>query len=367
MCAESLQVKNRIESLDWLRGLMAISIMVYHLTYWNFGTWNSTSILGKLGIYGVTIFFILSGLSMAIVYNKYIKDIRTSLIFFIRRIFRIWPLLFLACFLLLFTVDGPKISWKAFLFTATTLFGFIKPSVHIVTGGWSIGNEMVYYAFTPLIIYLYNRSNIYGNIFFIIALVIGMVFPFLLLQPNMSLSDQFNIYINPFNNFWIYISGIALFYNFRDITIKPLINNVLLILFIALFIYYPVKGDQIKLVTGGNRIIFSLISIGIVVGFWKLNISKYRWWYFILEKFGLATYGIYLLHPIIRSLLNPIIDKIGVYNNSTKMLSIAFVTILFSLFTYYFFEKKFLDLGKRLTNQDGFISKLLTPKQKPVN
>jgi exopolysaccharide production protein ExoZ len=352
--------KSRIQSLDWLRGLMAISIMVYHLTYWNYGTWNSDSILGRLGLYGVTIFFILSGLSMAMVYNRYIIDFRTSLLFFMRRIFRIWPLLFLSCFLVLFTIDGPKISWKAFLFTGTTLFGFIRPSVYIVTGGWSIGNEMVYYAFTPLVIYLYNRSNLYGNIFFFIAFIIGMIFPFLLLKSSRTLADQFNIYINPFNNFWIYISGIALFFNLRNLSIKPYINNSLLILFVLLFIYYPVNGDQIELVIGVNRIIFSFIAIGIVLWFWKLYLSNFRWWYVILEKFGLATYGIYLLHPIITSLLSPVIEKIGIFNVYVKMLLIACVTISISLFTYYFFEKKFLDLGKKLTNQNGFITKLLT-------
>lgn len=356
--------QSRIESLDWLRGLMSISIMVYHLTYWYYGVWDSSTILGRLGLYGVTIFFILSGLSMAIVYNRYIKDIQTSIYFFIRRIFRIWPLLFLACFLLLFTVDGPKISWKAFFFTATTLFGFIRPSVHIVTGGWSIGNEMVYYAFTPLIIYLYNRSKFYGNIFFFIAFVIGMIFPFTLLNSSNSFSEQFNIYINPFNNFWIFISGIALFYNLRYIAVKPIFNNSLLFLSIILFVYYPVKGDQIKLVTGMERIIFSLVSIGIVIGFWKLYVSKHRWWYAIFEKFGLATYGIYLLHPIIRLLLDPVIAKIGITNIPMKMILIGLVTIIFSLLTYYFFEKSFLDLGKRLTKQDGFIAKMISPSHK---
>jgi peptidoglycan/LPS O-acetylase OafA/YrhL len=113
-------------------------------------------------------------------------------------------------------------------------------------------------------------------------------------------------------------------------------------------------------VIGVNRIIFSFIAIGIVLWFWKLYLSNFRWWYVILEKFGLATYGIYLLHPIITSLLSPVIEKIGIFNVYVKMLLIACVTISISLFTYYFFEKKFLDLGKKLTNQNGFITKLLT-------
>ncbi len=63
---------NRIESLDWLRGLMAIAIMFYHLTSWHITPLDSSSVLGRLGIYGVSVFFILSGLSMAVVYSNFI-------------------------------------------------------------------------------------------------------------------------------------------------------------------------------------------------------------------------------------------------------------------------------------------------------
>ena len=60
-------MKDRIESLDWLRGLMAVSIMIYHLTGGLFFTLDSSSVLGRLGVYGVSVFFVLSGLSMAVV------------------------------------------------------------------------------------------------------------------------------------------------------------------------------------------------------------------------------------------------------------------------------------------------------------
>ena len=69
---------NRIESLDWLRGLMAIAIMFYHLTSWHISPLDSSNILGRLGIYGVSVFFVLSGLSMAVVYSSFIVDVKTA-------------------------------------------------------------------------------------------------------------------------------------------------------------------------------------------------------------------------------------------------------------------------------------------------
>ncbi|MDC4571079.1 acyltransferase family protein, partial [Acinetobacter baumannii] len=83
----------RFESLDWLRGVMAFAIMIYHLISWEVFHPQAGNVLGNFGIYGVSIFFVLSGLSMGIVYNKYIKDFHTSIVFFVRRLFRLLPLL----------------------------------------------------------------------------------------------------------------------------------------------------------------------------------------------------------------------------------------------------------------------------------
>ena len=174
---------DRIASLDWLRGMMALSIMIYHLTCWIFTPLNSASLLGRLGIYGVSIFFILSGLSMAVVYNNYINSFKTSLFFFIRRVFRIWPLLWIVCLFIIFSpiLNNQIYSIKIIIYNLTTLFGFIAPTKYIATGAWSIGNEMVYYALTPMIIVLYNYKLWIGNLLFIVTLIIGLLFAFVFL------------------------------------------------------------------------------------------------------------------------------------------------------------------------------------------
>ena len=183
----------RIESLDWLRGFMAIAIMLYHLTGWIFKiTWEADSILGKFGIYSVSIFFILSGLSMAIVYNRYIVNIQSSVFFIVRRIFRIWPLLWICIvlvivpFILKNGITGISEPWKIFI-NMTTLFGFIDPSNYINAGAWSIGNEMVYYALTPLIIIIFNKKKIFGNIFALFTFIVSLVFAFHIMDNSKSL------------------------------------------------------------------------------------------------------------------------------------------------------------------------------------
>jgi exopolysaccharide production protein ExoZ len=182
----------RIVTLDWLRGLMALSIMFYHLVYWYITPLPSNNPLGRLGIYGVSIFFLLSGLSMAIVYNNYLKNIRDIVNFYLRRIFRIWPLLWIATILTLlpqFLATG-YYDWKIIFLNLTTLFGFYRPTNNIATGAWSIGNEMVYYALTPFIFYFYNKQKKMGNILCLIAIGIALIFAFSIIETEQSIQDQ---------------------------------------------------------------------------------------------------------------------------------------------------------------------------------
>jgi hypothetical protein len=44
---------HRIDSLDWQRGLLAFAIMAYHLTSWELHALDASTLLGRLGIYGV--------------------------------------------------------------------------------------------------------------------------------------------------------------------------------------------------------------------------------------------------------------------------------------------------------------------------
>ena len=172
---------NRIKSLDFLRGMMAISIMIYHLTSWLFNRQDSSTLLGRLGVYGVSIFFILSGLTMAIVYSNYIKDAKTCVNFYIRRLFRILPLLWICSFATII-IRGKNPGLDVLILNLTASFGFVSPGTYIVTGAWSIGNEMVYYAMTPIIIHIFNKSKIYGNIITLITLALTIYFSFFILN-----------------------------------------------------------------------------------------------------------------------------------------------------------------------------------------
>lgn len=339
--------QQRIEPLDWLRGLMALSIMFHHLNRWFLTPLDSSSALGRIGIYGVSIFFILSGLSMAIVYNSFIINIKTSADFFIRRIFRIWPLLWLAIIIVIIqqSENGIYFSWKLLFVNFTTLFGFVTPTQGIASGSWSIGNEMVYYALTPILIYYYNLKKWIGNIIFFISFLIGLYFAFYLIDENSNLSNQWSTYVNPLNNLFLYVMGIGMYYNLKDLKIKNEINIAILLTACILFSFLPVKDDLINVVVGLNRLIFVFLSFLIVLCFYKMEVKLPKVFSSSLETLGIATYGVYLLHPVVYIGVGSLLLT-NVYLNFGL---VSIITIAAAVFLYNFFEINFIKLGKTLT------------------
>ncbi len=103
-CLKSTSVQ-RIDSLDYLRGIMAFGVMIYHYQEWSgLHLEESFSFVGVLGIYAVSTFYILSGLSLMIVYQYRLNNPTDIIDYFVRRIFRIFPLMWLAISLKLFFI-----------------------------------------------------------------------------------------------------------------------------------------------------------------------------------------------------------------------------------------------------------------------
>ncbi|MDC5023914.1 acyltransferase [Acinetobacter baumannii] len=339
----------RFESLDWLRGLMAFAIMIYHLVSWQLFQApdhpHAGSILGNFGIYGVTIFFVLSGLSMGIVYNNYIKDFQTSIVFFLRRIFRLLPLLWITIAVVVginYLVRGELDIYKIFL-NITLLFGFVAPDQYINVGAWSIGNETFYYAFTPFLIMLYAKNKQLGNLAVLGLVAVGIYFAFSALDPSKTLSEQWTTYINPFNNFFLYACGLALYYNFHNVSMKN-IANILIVTSLAVLCLYPVTGDQINITTGINRVVFALASIALTLGFYKLEIDLPSWFAKPFANLGEATYGVYLLHPVVYIFINKV-----VHQPLACIIVTSLITIIAANISYRLYEKPFIKLGKKVT------------------
>ncbi len=157
--AGPLAVAPRVLGWDLLRGLCALSVAAYHYL-----SWQEVAHLSTLGTYGVYLFFLLSGASMAYVYGpQAFGSWRGVAGFLAVRWMRLAPLYLLVCagFLALLAARNggwvDALGWRLLL-NATFAFGLHDPGVWaIAIGGWSLGIEFMFYLAMPAIAWLLPR------------------------------------------------------------------------------------------------------------------------------------------------------------------------------------------------------------------
>jgi peptidoglycan/LPS O-acetylase OafA/YrhL len=144
----------RIPGWDLLRGVCAIAVAGYHLLMW-----LEVAQLHTFGTYGVYLFFVLSGASLAYTYaGRYAAGSFSFADFLRTRYLRLAP-----PYLALMAVVLP---WKLakegagtgllFKYVANGLFffGLCDPAAHaVLVGGWSLGIEALFYVLFPLVLW----------------------------------------------------------------------------------------------------------------------------------------------------------------------------------------------------------------------
>lgn len=354
---------NRVESLDYLRGIMALSVVIYHYTSWSMSSGSSVDVigsqffLGKLGIYAVSVFYILSGISLAFIYDGKITSTRHVAAFAVKRVFRIFPLFWIAVTgmiifrWLLATVNGQSFDfpyYKAFL-NYTLLFGFIDPTAYLSTGAWSIGNELVFYSILCL---TYFVSSTYKYIFpavVILSIAVGVYFAFCSIHLSSPLSEQWPTYINPFNQLFLFMCGSAIGKYAPKFKVRKITLLSIVLLSSLAFIFYPVSGDKINLVSGINRVLISVLCLLFTFSLYKLNPSYDNIITNALGKLGEISYSIYLMHPIVAIPVIFIAKKMGIPIGYGYVASFICVMIV-GFITYYLVEKPMMRVGANIAS-----------------
>ncbi|WP_276389064.1 acyltransferase family protein [Eudoraea chungangensis] len=339
----------RIDSLDYLRGLMAIAIMFYHYFVWTFGIYGSDTLLGKIGLYGVSIFYVLSGLTLYLVYENKLS-LTNLFYYFKKRIYRIFPLLWICVFLNILLLTNTYTTTKVLL-NLSGLFGFIAVDQYIPTGAWSIGNELVFYAFFPVVLLLSKRLKFLQELFFISSVLVATYFAFGPLSAKNTIGEAWKLYINPFNQLFLFSGGI-LMGKYAIGRKNSLLGFLLLVLGLGLLFFGPGKGDLIDLIISWKRFLYAGVSFILPLAFLLINYSFKGFFGRILLKFGYISYSIYLIHPIIYWYLVKFIEK----EDSPMMLVVISLTLtlIVSYYIYILIEAPFIKLGKNLSlKKDG--------------
>jgi len=346
--------KHRLASLDYLRGLSALGIMIYHYVMWNTSPPGSASFLGRTGIYGVVVFYILSGITLYHVYNEQIgSPSRTGLIkYFSARFFRIYPLLWLLSVASII-IKKEDFSLETKILNYTGLFSVYHWADTLCYGAWSIGNELVFYLFFPVFIFLSKWSKplfaaLSGGL-----LLIFLWFTFRVMNSAKPLSDYWVQFLNPLNQVQLFLGGYLIAYFTKKLVIPLYFTLLLILLSIFTFVYYPASGDTMALVSGINRIVFCLICLLLSFSVYKIAVRLPGPLHFIFGTLGEISYSLYLLHPIVAYIFPRLFRSFSIQAHLASLCTSFGCTIVLSFILYRFYERPFMKLGK-------FVSRKMT-------
>ena len=345
---------NRYETLDGLRGLLAISVFIHHASVWypylqtrNWAEPNSY-LFNQLGQSSVALFFMISSFLFI---SKLLNFKGTEYpwkSFFIGRFFRIVPLYILS-FVSVVLIVGVLSEWTL----RVSIFDFIKNIIRWSGLGilgqpdlngvgytatinsfvnWSLLYEWLLYFSLPLIaiFILKVKPKIYYLIGSILFLIFAWQFRNLELQHLFSLAGGA-------------MAAIIFKYNATKVNFNQFFISFLIIGALMMVIQFPNAGNLISKLF--LILAFMLISLGNdIFGFLKNN---------TLKLMGEISYSTYLLHGILIFLAIHFGYGLAATQSLSPtaycgmMMALTPVLMVVSFMTYVFIEKPFIERSKR--------------------
>ncbi|MBP1224038.1 acyltransferase family protein [Flavobacterium sp. 1355] len=384
------QKKIFFNGLNELRAFAALLVIFHHIELFK-NRDHTASLLDikyfsyfieKAGKNGVYLFFVLSGFLITFLLLKEKEKLNTIQFkkFYLRRIFRIWPLYYLIILIgfviipfLAHTFDIFKnesyyysliSNPENYSIKSILLYILFLPNVAIqnflVAGcsqSWSVGVEEQFYIIWPFLIFITTRKKLLWAFF---TLLLFFIFCHLLYQP-------------------FIFSKITSIIGFK-LTIIPLIHNILILFpfeFMAIgaigaYVFYYYNETIVFWTKFGFVYMFTLFAIFILMFFHVIPLyfqsvmlsivflclilitindkNNYTFRNKYLSNIGKISYGVYMFHPFIFFLIFPIANKYFLSDNNLLSYnlfiycSILTLTFLLSHFSYKYFESIFINI-----------------------
>lgn len=359
--------------LNEVRAIAAIFVLFHHIELYKFRS-NLPSLydtslhyfISNLGKNGVYIFFILSGflITYLLLHEKKIHHKVNVFNFYMRRIFRIWPLYYLIIFISFLIIPYLSFHFKAFqneiyyynlvgklsensstlilwfLFFIPNLALKFYPPVVGASHTWSVGVEEQFYLIWPHLIQSKYFHIILPCIAFLPCVKVGLCFFSKTYSENfVSLLSIFPIHYMAFGAIGAYF---IYFYNQKTL---PFFTNPILFFLNSVFMIS-------LLFFKSNYLIFGLLTtiqlLFIIQKDFKINLRNR-----FLDNIGMISYGIYMYHPFVMFLSFTVFNSVIILNSKGWLyhfviyVSTFLVTYIISYFSFTLYEKKFIDLKNK--------------------
>lgn len=353
-------MKNKLQSLQFLRGLAALLVVIAHAIDQskNFGASKIVSFyyFENFGAIGVDIFFVISGAIITIISKS---NSLTPKLFFLKRCIRILPLYWaFSFFALLLGLLGflDKVTLPEIFATLTvipiSINGYYKGPVMAI--GWTLSFEFFFYIVFAIGLF-FNRNKPQQIVFVALTffVVVGLLFssvkqPHFIFYTNAIILEFLfgcicgYIYLSSFKiNNWVWYALV-----------------IISIIIFGLNIYYGFGNvSESKYTWNGTFSILRVIKWGIasfclVTGLLMLdknNKFKVGKLFIIL---GNVSYSVYITHYFSIVLAVVIYKRVGSTNADVFITVSSIFAFAVAYFVYILFEKPVTDyLNKKLVNQ----------------
>ena len=349
-----------LPGLNGMRAIVALFVLFSHTTLalssfglnsYIFGhTANNTPKSLNLAGYGVSIFFTLSG--FLITYLLLLENQEKSVnirYFYIRRIFRIWPLYYLYLLICIITFWIFDISFRTdtllfYIFLLSNIPFIMETSIPLLGHYWSIGVEEQFYIFWPWIVKK-AKTNLLKYTIGLTILLIGLKIGARLYEKFYAVSWPYlTISVTRFHCMLIGAVGAILYFRKNSFFISLATNYFTQIFSWIVIIIIALNRFHIASVIDSEIICF--ISLFMIIAQITKKNRLINLENKIADSIGKISYGIYIIHPLVIFYFSKFLffRDDSVMNYFIAYSCIAATTILLAYLSYEFFEKKFLKL-----------------------
>ena len=333
-----------INSIQFLRGIAAILVVVHHTGGFVKMYFSPTVLLGdlfRIGFAGVDLFFVISGFIIHFTSKKYLNNPKQLIGYLKKRLTRVFPIywlittiVFVAVWILpvilqkeIFNLDYPNVLID---YVKTYLLYPHHSSINAVS--WTLSYELFFYLCFALLI-ISNRFVI------VLITILSVSFINTFLMGNMGEKTNFNFFFSGYN--FEFLFGFLISQLYQKIKIPPLLSILSIVMAVVVIIKF---GYDVPDFDSYRRVFtFGVPSALILIGFLNLEqqqkISIANFWILL----GDASYALYLIHFPMILLLNKLPSLFGyVLNGNEELMFSYFIIILIVLtgiFVHKFIEK----------------------------
>ncbi|MEI6544868.1 MAG: acyltransferase, partial [Methylococcales bacterium] len=296
------------------------------------------------GVIAVVSFYILSGYVMSMLIEKYYKQPSTITTFYLDRAARLFPqfifyMLITSVLIYFFKVDFPftsKLTFSKWLLNLFILpqgfFMFWADQALVIPQAWSLGLEITFYLVIPWILVCCSKNQIYGFAAFSFLV-------FLIAYLGKIDSDTFGYRLLP-GTLFMFLIGWSIFTD--DTSSRVFRFIAFLSIFSLLFIAYMNK-ELYQLPYNKEVLVGLLIGIAVISYIKHLGFSNRD------EFFGNLSYGVFLNHFFIISIMQKFFEvkTFGVIN----LIILLLVSNMLALASFFYIERPALKWRHTIRNK----------------